>query len=98
MRGYRLAATHGWENYEDVGMWLSSAVSLSGEEGYVRKISLKEIMSLRESWGRHAVETSRLLSVGDIPMFFAAQMMNDSLGSMVLGGSYLTNVTLGADR
>ena len=88
MRGYRLAATHGWENYEDVGMWLSSAVSLSGEEGYVRKISLKEIMSLRESWGRHAVETSRLLSAGDIPMFFAAQMMNSSLGSLVLGESY----------
>ena len=88
MRAYRLAATHGWENYEDVGRWLKSAVSLSGDEGYVRKISLKEIMSLRESWGRHAVETSRLLSAGDIPMFFAAQMMNSSLGSLVLGESY----------
>ena len=88
MRGYKLAAAHGWENYEDAGKWLRSAMSLSGDDGYVRKISLKEIMSMRESWDRHAVETSRLLSAGDIPMFFAAQMMNGSLGSLMLGEAY----------
>ena len=88
MRGYRLAAAHGWENYEDAGRWLRSAIAFSGDDGCVRKISLKEIMSLRESWDRHAAETSRLLSAANIPMFFAAQMMNDSLGSLMLGASY----------
>ena len=88
MRGFHLASTHGWENDEEVGRWLRDAVSLSGTDGPVRKISLKEIMDLNKSWNRRITDISRLLWSGEIPMFGAAQLMNTSLCELVLGHAY----------
>lgn len=88
MRGFHLASTHGWESDEEVGKWLRDAVSLSGTDGPVRKISLKEIMNLNQSWNRRVADASRLLWSGKIPMFFAAQLMDRPLGGLVLGHAY----------
>ena len=88
MRGFHLAATHGWESDEEAGKWWRDAVSLSGTDGPVREIPLKEIMNLNQSWNRRVAETSRRLWSGKIPMFLAAQLTNRSLGSLVLGHAY----------
>ena len=88
LRGFHLASTHGWEGDEEVGKWLRDAVSLSDTEGPVRKISLKEIMNLNQGWNRRVADTSRRLWSGKIPMFFAAQVTNRSLGGLVLGRAY----------
>ena len=88
MRGFHLASTHGWEDDQEVGKWLRDAVFLSGTDGPVRKISLKEIMDLSKSWNRRVTDISRLLSSGDIPMFGAAQLMSTSLCGLFLGHAY----------
>lgn len=76
---YFLASNAGWEDDPAVYEWLDRAARLSGEDGPLQRMSLKDILERKPEWDRRESETWRLLGRGEIPIFLAAQSLNRSL-------------------
>ena len=89
---YFLASSAGWENDEEVFKWLQKAAALSGDDGPIQKMTLKDILDQKPDWDRREAETWQLLSRGYIPMFLAAQSLNKSLIDLMLFPA-LTNLS-----
>ena len=81
---YFLASSAGWEDDPDVFKWLHKAAALSGDNGPIQRMTLKDILDQKPEWDRRESETWQLLSSGDIPMFLAAQHLNKSLIDLML--------------
>lgn len=89
---YFLASSAGWENEEGVFRWLERAAELSGDDGPIQKMTIKDILDRKPEWDRRESDTWRSLSRGEIPMFVAARSLNKTLIDMVLFPA-LTNLT-----
>ncbi len=76
---YFLASNAGWEGDADVLQWLHKAAALSGDDGPIQQMTLKDVLDRKPEWDRRESETWQLLSRGEIPMFLAAQSLNKSL-------------------
>lgn len=81
---YFLASNAGWENETDVLQWLDKAAALSGDDGPIHKITLKDVLDRKPEWDRRESETWQLLSRGEIPMFLAAKSLNKTLIDLML--------------
>ena len=81
---YFLASSAGWEGDVQVFQWLNEAAKLSGAEGPLQRMSLKDILKRKPEWDRRESETWRLLGRGEIPMFLAAQFLHKSLIDLML--------------
>lgn len=81
---YFLASHAGWEDDAEVSQWLHKAAALSGEDGPIQKMTLKDILDRKPEWDRRESETWQLLSRGNIPTFLAAQSLNKSLIHLML--------------
>lgn len=76
---YFIATSAGWENDPQVFLWLEKAAELSGTDGPLKQMSLKDILDRKPEWDRHESETWRLLAQGQMPIFLAAQSLNRTL-------------------
>lgn len=76
---YFIATSAGWEDDPQVFQWLEKAAKLSGEDGPLQRMSLKDILDRKPEWDRRESETWRLLAQGQIPIFLAAQSLNRTL-------------------
>jgi len=76
---YFIATKAGWENDPQVFKWLEKAASLSGSDGPLQRMSLKDIVDKKPEWDRHESDTWRLLSKGQVPIYLAARSLNRSL-------------------
>ena len=81
---YFLASTAGWEDDEKVVQWLHKAAELSGEEGPIQKMTLKDLAERKPEWDRRESETWKMLGQGNIPIFLAAYSLNKSLVDLML--------------
>lgn len=81
---YFLASNAGWEGDADVLQWLHKAAALSGDDGPIQQMTLKDVLDRKPEWERRESETWQLLSRGEIPMFLAAQSLNKSLIDLML--------------
>ena len=81
---YFLASKAGWEDDPAVFDWLQTAATLSGADGPIRRMSLKDIMERKPEWERRESESWKQLSYGNVPMFVAAQALNRSLIDLML--------------
>ena len=81
---YALATKAGWEHEVDAVKWLHRAFELSGNDGPMQQITLKDILDRRPAWERQEARTWQLLSRGEIPMSLAAQSLNRSLLHLML--------------
>lgn len=81
---YFLASSGGWEDDPEVYQWLHRAAELSGDDGPIQRMSLKDVQDRRPEWERRESETWQLLGRGDIPMFMAAQALNKSVIDLML--------------
>jgi len=81
---YFLATNAGWEDNKEVAQWLHKAAALSGNDGPIRQMTLKDVLDRKPEWDRQESETWRLLSQGEIPMFIAAESLNKSLLGLML--------------
>ena len=80
---YFLATKAGWEDQETV-QWMHRAVALSGDDGPIWQVSLKEIWGQKQEWERRESEIWDKLSRGELPMFLAAHSLNKSLSDLML--------------
>ena len=83
-RAYFLASSAGWEGDVQVSQWINKAAELSGAEGPLQLMSLKDILERKSEWDRRESETWRLLGRGEIPMFLAARFLHKSLIDLML--------------
>jgi len=81
---YSIATTAGWEDSEEVSLWLQRAADLSDETGPVQKGSLKELLERAPEWNRREAETWREVREGNLPIFGAADILNSSLIKLFL--------------
>lgn len=81
---YGLAVSADWEDDTEVSHWLHKAAELSGEDGPIRTMSLKDLLDLKPDWDRRESDTWRQLSRGEIPMCVAGQLLNKTLIDFVL--------------
>jgi nucleoside phosphorylase len=81
---YSLATSAGWEIDNDAVQWLHTAVGLSGEDGPVQKVSLRDIVDRQPEWDRLQNDTWEKLSQGALPIFGAAHLLNRTVVDMVL--------------
>jgi pimeloyl-ACP methyl ester carboxylesterase len=84
VKAYFLATSAGIEGDARVVEWLLNAQTLSGENGPLRKMSLKEIAESKPEWDRQANETWRKVAEGGLPLFAAGRLLNRSLIDMML--------------
>ena len=80
---YFLATKAGWEDQETT-QWMYKAVALSGDDGPIWQMPLKEIWGQKQEWERRESETWDKLSRGELPMFLAAHSLNKSLSDLML--------------
>ena len=76
---YFIATSAGWENDPEVLQWLEKAAELSGDDGPLQRLSLKDIIDQKPEWDRRESEAWRLLAQGQVPIFLAAQTLNRTL-------------------
>ena len=76
---YFLASKAGWENDADANRWLQEAVSLSGDDGPMRSVSLKDVLNLKSKGDQRWSETLRQYFSGDLPVFLTAYSSHRSV-------------------
>jgi hypothetical protein len=81
---YGAAVSLGWENDPEVARWLELAATLSGDQGPVKRMSIRQVMELQPDWNRREMETWQQLNAGVLPMFGAGRLLNRSLVSLFL--------------
>ena len=89
---YFLATIAGWENAEEVSIWLQKAVALSDDDGPIHKATLQEFLDQKPVWDRIQTDLWMKLRRGEIPMFGVAQVLNKSLID-IMSYSFYTNLT-----
>ncbi len=89
---YFLATRAGWENEPNVAQWLQIASELSGDDGPIKKMSMKDLLDRAPDWNRREANLWQQLYTGSIPIFGLADLLNRSLFDMFLLPA-LSNIT-----
>ncbi len=69
---------------KEVSQWMHKAAALSGDDGPIWKMTLKDILDQKPEWDRRASEIWEQLRRGELPMFLAAEGTNKSLSDLML--------------
>lgn len=85
--GYTIATEGGWEGSDEVAGWLIKAAELSGDDGPVQSVSVESLLERQPGWQELQQQVADKLRTGELPMFGAARLLNDSLLRMVLSAA-----------
>ena len=81
---YFLATRGGWEDNQEVVRWLHRAAALSGDDGPLQRVSLRDVLSRQPEWDRRESESWAVLTRGECPLFVASGSLNRSLVDLTL--------------
>lgn len=81
---YYLAQTAGWEKDETFSRCFQKAAELSGDDGPIWKMTLKDLLDRKPEWDRHESKIWQVLGRGDIPTFLASEAINKTLINLML--------------
>lgn len=76
---YFYATAAGWEDESGINQWLNQAVQHSGNDGPIKRMTLKEVISRKPEWSRHQSGIWKMLEACQTPLFLAAQSLNQTL-------------------
>ncbi|UPT96388.1 hypothetical protein J4G48_0046530 [Bradyrhizobium barranii subsp. apii] len=68
---YSAAVAGGWEDSPDVHQWLATAAALSGADGPVQQVSIKDVMDRQPDWQRRETNLWEMLQKGEAPILRA---------------------------
>jgi hypothetical protein len=94
---YSAAMSAGWEN-DVTAAWLHQSAALSGEDGPIKQVSMKELFDMQPNWQRRETQTWESLHAGLMPMFAAALALNRSLVDFYLLPALSNSETLDPRR
>jgi len=81
---YGVATSAGWEDDPTTHQWLDQAIVLSGDDGPVQRVNIKQLLEQAPSWNEHVNRAWDELTAGRVPVFTAARALNRSLLDMYL--------------
>ncbi len=81
---YNLASSGGWEKEEEVALWFSRAVELSGKNGPVQQVEFREMCDQGRNWQRQESDVYQRLSRGEISISVAAQSLNRHIIDLII--------------
>jgi hypothetical protein len=76
---YMHATSAGWEGEAIAGGWLQRAAELSGENGPLQQVTMKELIDRKPEWDRRTSSIWQQLNEGKVPIFGAAHLLHRSL-------------------
>ncbi|ELB2148268.1 hypothetical protein QNS29_000344 [Vibrio parahaemolyticus] len=82
--GYSVATNLGLDEKEEVIEWLRKAISISGDSGPIKKISLEEIGEVLLSNREAPNKAWELFLSGEVPTTLAAANLNRSISSFII--------------
>jgi hypothetical protein len=89
---YFHATSAGWEQNATTSQWLNRAAALSGTDGPLQSMSMKELVERKPEWDKRESTAWQQLNTGQLPIFGAAHMLGRSLLDFMLLPS-LANVS-----
>ena len=81
---YSLATSAGIENDETVAAWFAKGIELSGPDGPVERVTLKDVFERKPEWDKREADIWKLLSEGAIPIYGAAKLLRRTLADFYL--------------
>lgn len=84
LAAYTQSVQAGWEQGPETSHWLSRAAEMSGDDGPVRPMSMKEVIDQKPEWDKRESTVLKELNEGQVPMFAAAIALNRSFLDLVL--------------
>jgi hypothetical protein len=89
---YSVAMESGIEgDREEAFEWFRRAVDLSGPDGPVQTMELKDVLAKQVEWQAHSRKVNDALMNGDVPLIIAASALHTKLVEVVLG-NFVRNV------
>jgi hypothetical protein len=86
LAAYQLSVERGEEYQESrAHEWLQKAVELSGENGPVETVSLKDVVSRSTGWSQRVDNIDTMLAEVKIPLYMAARSLNRQPIEFILG-------------
>jgi hypothetical protein len=71
--------------------WFSRALAMSGPDGPVKHMEMKDLLDQQIEWNRHSRRINDLVIGGDAPLIIAAPSLHTTLVDLVLG-NFIRNV------
>jgi len=81
---YFHATSAGWEQNATTSQWLSRAAAISGGDGPLQSMSMKELLDRKPEWDKREASVWQQLNAGQIPVFGAAHLLGRSLIDFML--------------
>ncbi|MGJ0531857.1 HTH domain-containing protein [Methylocystis sp.] len=81
---YFHATSAGWEQNATTSQWLSRAAALSGSDGPLQSMSMRELLDRKPEWDKREASVWQQLNAGQVPVFGAAHMLGRSLIDFML--------------
>jgi hypothetical protein len=79
VKSYSLATEGGWENSPSVAGWIERAAANSGDDGPVKRMTIKDLFEQKPAWDKQAGDVANQLHIGKLPAFIAAELLHRSL-------------------
>ncbi|MDF0585041.1 PIN domain-containing protein [Bradyrhizobium yuanmingense] len=80
---YGAAVSAGWETSETAA-WLERAAALSGEDGPIKRMALKDVVNLNPEWQQRETSTWEQFHAAQLPLFTVGRLLNRSLVDLQL--------------
>jgi len=98
LSAYMLATERG-EEYSggQAGDWFQKAIKLSGPEGPVRSVSMREMIDHASDWNERTEKIDKMLRQAEAPLFLVARALRRQLLDLILGQA-LRNADVGDSR
>lgn len=86
LSAYMLATERG-EEYRagQAGEWFQKAIKLSGPDGPVRSVSMREMIDLASGWNERTEKIDKMLRQAEAPLFMVARALRSQLLNLILG-------------
>ncbi|MFT4850037.1 MAG: hypothetical protein ACI83B_002586 [Sediminicola sp.] len=81
LSAYSVATNMGWENEENVSLWLNDAIQLSGSDGPIKTMSLEMIADSLTDWRENENYILDLFNDMKAPAFMVANSLNRALSN-----------------
>ncbi|MHC2001806.1 esterase/lipase family protein [Methylobacterium sp. CM6241] len=81
---YSAATAAGWENDPNPFQWFQRAITISGTDGPIKTVNMRELLNMRPDWNDRQSKTSEDLVSAKIPIYLAGVVINQTLLQMFL--------------
>lgn len=81
---YAMTLEDGSDDSGEAQLWFQKALALSGPDGPLKSVELKEIIRQQKSWNEHSQKLNQHITRGEIPLAIAAKGLGTTAVDVVL--------------